>query len=534
MFRYVLRRTAFVSALILAAIVVPAGQSPVPQAPPPAVRAVPAAVPASAARLYDFGPGPVAPNATQVVAATAYTRERGYGFLETAGIVCHDRGMADSLRGDFCTSDAAFRFVVDLPQGNYRVTVTLGDAGGDSLTTVRSESRRLMLEHVATARGEVTTRTFVVNTRDARLAAGGSVALKSREIGAAHWDNALTLEFGDRRPAVAAVEIAPAPEATTVFLAGDSTVTDQTAEPYSSWGQMLPRFFGPGVAVANHAESGESLRSFLAERRLEKIFDLVRPGDYLFLQFAHNDQKLGPDTAPYEALLRAVVADARRHGAVPVLLTSMQRRRFDSRGTVVNSLEGFPDAMRAVAKTEGAPLIDLDAMSRRFYEALGPEGSKRAFVHYPAGTFPGQEAELKDDTHFNAYGAYELARAVVEGIRRSGIGLGVADCRRRDALRSRASGFARHMEPAGQPEFEGWGRCRRARAARARPADAPDCRRFHRAEQHAGPAWLGHGHRALLRRVEDQSGQPRPRRSQQPHVPDRGALGTGTEGRNTR
>jgi beta-galactosidase len=416
------RKSVVVSAWILAALAVTAGQVPVAPAPPPSPTA-PQASPAGGVRIFDFGPGPASAGATKVGADTRYSRERGYGFLETAGIVCHDRGTADALRRDFCTSDTAFRFVVDLPEGNYRVTVTLGDAEGESLTTVRAESRRLMLEHVATGRGAFATRSFVVNTRNARLRAGGSVALKSREIGVAHWDDALTLEFGDRRPAVAAVEIAPAPDVTTVFLAGDSTVTDQTAEPWSAWGQMLPRFFGPDVAVANHAESGESLRSFIAERRLEKIFDVMRAGDYLFLQFAHNDQKLGSDTGPYEASLRSVIADTRRHGAIPVLVTAMQRRRFDTRGAIVNSLEGFPDAMRRVGRQEGAALIDLTAMSQRFFEALGPEGSKRAFVHYPAGTFPGQDTDLKDDTHFNAYGAYELARAVVEGIRSAGLGL---------------------------------------------------------------------------------------------------------------
>ena len=202
---------------------------------------------------------------------------------------------------------------------------------------------------------------------------------------------------------------------------------------------MLPRFFGPGVAIANHAESGESLRSFVAERRFEKIFDLVKPGDYLFLQFAHNDQKLGSDTAPYEALLHSVIADARRRGVVPVLVTSMQRRRFDSRGTVVNSLEGFPDAMRGVAKQDGVALIDLDAMSRRFYEALGPEGSTRAFVHYPAGTYPGP-------------GGRTQGRHALQRVRRVRAGPGhrpghqgcrprprVAPDRRRRALRSGAS-----------------------------------------------------------------------------------------------
>jgi beta-galactosidase len=401
-------------AWVLAALALPAGQVQLPRSTP---------TPAPGARVFDFGPGPVVPGAQGVLASTIYNRDRGFGFLETSGITCQDRGAPDAERRDFCTSDAPFRFVVDLPQGNYRVTVTLGDADGESLTTVRAESRRLMLEHVATARGAFTTPSFVVNTRNARLRAGGFVALKSREVGVAHWDDALTLEFGDRRPAVAAVEIVPEADGTTVFLAGDSTVTDQTSEPWSSWGQMLPRFFGPGVAVANHAESGESLRSFVAERRLEKIFDLIKAGDYLFLQFAHNDQKLGSDTEPYEASLRSVIADTRRRGAVPVLVTSMQRRRFDTRGAIVNSLEGFPDAMRRVARQEGAALIDLTTMSQRFFEALGPEGSKRAFVHYPAGTFPGQAAELKDDTHFNAYGAYELARTVVEGIRSAGLGL---------------------------------------------------------------------------------------------------------------
>jgi len=423
------RRAALACVLVLATIAAPSGKASDPQAPSsvasPVVTTarVPASPPAGAPRLFDFGPGDVAPGAEQVLATTVYSRERGFGFLETAGVECVDRGVADSAKRDFCTSGTPFRFAVDLPEGNYHVTVTLGDPDGESLTTVRAESRRLMLERVATARGESTARTFTVNTRNSTLSAGGYVALKSREVGAAHWDSRLMLEFGDRRPAVAAVEIAPAPDVTTVYLAGDSTVTDQTAEPYSSWGQMLPRFFGPGVAVANHAESGESLRSFVGERRLEKILESIKPGDYLFLQFAHNDQKLGPDTAPYAALLRSVIAETRERGAVPVLVTSMQRRRFDARGAVANSLEGFPDAMRGVARADGVALVDLDLMSRRFYEALGQEASKRAFVHYPAGTYPGQTADLKDDTHFNAYGAYQLARAVAQGIRTAGLGL---------------------------------------------------------------------------------------------------------------
>jgi hypothetical protein len=95
----------------------------------------------------------------------------------------------------------------------------------------------------------------------------------------------------------------------------------------------------------------------------------------------------------------------------------MHRRRFDESGHVVNTLGDYPEAMRQTAREENVALIDLNAMSALFYEALGPEKSKKAFVHYAAGTFPGQNEELKDDTHHSTYGAYELARAVVQGIR---------------------------------------------------------------------------------------------------------------------
>jgi lysophospholipase L1-like esterase len=217
------------------------------------------------------------------------------------------------------------------------------------------------------------------------------------------------------------------PETVTVYLAGDSTVTNQEHEPWCAWGQMLPRFFGPGVAVANHAHSGEALISFAAERRLDKIAETIKAGDYLFVQFAHNDQKPGgahadPATT-YPKQLRRYIGVARKVGATPVLVTSMHRRRFDEAGKLVNTLGDYPDAVRRVAREEKVPLVDLNALSRTFYEALGPDQSKRAFVHFPANTFPDQPQALKDDTHFSDYGAYELARCVVEGIRSAVPGL---------------------------------------------------------------------------------------------------------------
>ncbi len=243
---------------------------------------------------FDFGPGKVAPGYIQVLPATIYTKELGYGFDLDSTVSAIDYGGDDALRGDFCTDEKPFVFSVALPEGNYNVTVTLGDQTAATNTTIKAESRRLMLEKVVTEPGKFATRTFTVNIHTPKIAADGEVKLKPREIGpplVLHWDDKLTLEFNGPRPCICAMEISKVDDAVTVYLAGDSTVTDQPREPWNSWGQMLPRFFKPGVAVANHAESGESLKSFIGEKRLDKIFSTIKAGDYLFIQFGHNDQK---------------------------------------------------------------------------------------------------------------------------------------------------------------------------------------------------------------------------------------------------
>jgi lysophospholipase L1-like esterase len=364
---------------------------------------------ASALR-FDFGPGRVARGYTRVLATTVYSKELGYGFEPGANVTCLDRGGRDVLREDFCTSGEPFYFSVALPEGNYRVTVTLGDRAGETTNTVKAELRRLMLEEIRTAPGEFAARTFEVNVRTPRISTGGEVRLKEREktTEARAWDEKLTLEFNGARPAVCAVEITPADDVTTVYLLGDSTVCDQPLEPYASWGQMLTRFFGPGVVVANHAESGESLRSSTAARRLDKVLSVMRPGDYLFIQYGHNDEKergegVGAFTT-YKAALERFVEESRARGGRPVLVTPMQRRTFDAAGRVTNSHGDYPEAVRQAAREEGVPLIDLHAMSTRLYEALGPEKSGVLFKE-------------GDATHHSDFGAYELARCVVEGIK---------------------------------------------------------------------------------------------------------------------
>jgi lysophospholipase L1-like esterase len=156
----------------------------------------------------------------------------------------------------------------------------------------------------------------------------------------------------------------------------------------------------------------------VGEKRLAKVLSLIQPGDYLFMQFGHNDQKPhAVSLDDYKKLLVDFILKTREKGATPVLVTSMNRRTFDSAGKITNSLAGYPDAVRETAAAEHVALIDLNAMSKTLFEAMGPEESMKAFMHYPANAFPNQTEAISDDTHFNKYGAYELARCVVHGIR---------------------------------------------------------------------------------------------------------------------
>ena len=306
-------------------------------------------------------------------------------------------------------------------EGMHLVTIAFGAEDIDSVTTVKAEARRLIALNVAVPKGRTELRRFLVDVRRPEFS-GGRVALKPRESGAPNWDDQLSLEFIGPTARARLVSIEPAPATTVrVFLAGDSTVTDQSIEPYVGWGQVLPLFVGDRAVVANHAESGRALRSFQGERRLDKILALLRPGDFVLIQFGHNDQKekgegVGAFTT-YAARLKAYVDAIQAKAGKPVLVTAVARRRFDAQGQVVESLGDFPEAVRRVAKERGLPLIDLNTASKQVYQALGVERSKLALLHYQANTFPGQTEPLRDDTHFGAYGAYEMARCVAEGVR---------------------------------------------------------------------------------------------------------------------
>ncbi len=377
---------------------------------------------------YDFGEGAAPAGYTKVTPASMYSPETGFGFDLNSVISAKKTGGKRGVDDDFITAEKPFYFSVKLPDGNYNVSVVLGDATGTSSTTIKAECRRLMVEKIETGKGKLATANFTVHVKDSiiRKPDGDSkVRLKPREFSYLHWDDKLTLEFNNKAPKVCAVTITPVSTIPTIFLAGNSTVVDQSEEPWAAWGQMFPAFLQGGkVSVANYAESGETLKAFKGERRLEKIWSLAKPGDYLFIEFTHNDQKPGgnhldPFTT-YKSTLKEWIGEARKRGITPVLVTSMHRRRFDSAtGKIINTLEDFPEAMRQTGTEERVQVLDLNAMSKILYEAWGPQESVKAFVHYPANTFPNQPKELKDDTHFNAYGAYELAKCIVQAINQS-------------------------------------------------------------------------------------------------------------------
>ncbi|HVT70516.1 MAG TPA: rhamnogalacturonan acetylesterase [Trebonia sp.] len=366
---------------------------------------------APASWKFQLGTGPAAPGFTAVAPGAAYADAAGYGY---------EPGP----------SGGPVYFSVKVPEGDYRVTVTLGDARFRAVTTVKAEVRRLMLERIATAPGEFLRRTFAVNVRTPRLSDGSEPRLDGHEVDAAthralsrDWDDRLTLEFSGENPAPAAVEIEPARHVTTLFITGDSTVTDQPAWPGSSWGQMVTRWFKPEVAVANHAESGETLKGFLRERRWAKVLDSIRPGDYVIIEFGTNDSKssgpqniypgqdfsetYAPAATTYRELLRRFARDAQARGATPIIVSPSARRGELGPPT---SLEPWARAAMAVARELGVAGIDLNAMGVELNRALGPDAGK----------------QFNDRTHHVEYGSYLQAKCVVLGIRRAGLPLAAA------------------------------------------------------------------------------------------------------------
>ncbi|MFD0314194.1 rhamnogalacturonan acetylesterase [Streptomyces flavalbus] len=216
--------------------------------------------------------------------------------------------------------------------------------------------------------------------------------------------------------------------ARTLFIAGDSTAAQKYADaaPETGWGMALPFFLKHDTRVANHAVNGRSSKSFVDEGRLDVVLGAIRPGDLLLVQFAHNDEKKDDPTrytepwTTYQEHLRLYVDGARARGARPVLVTPVERRRFDAAGNAVPSHGEYPAAMRALAAAEGVALLDVQALSLALWQELGVEATK---------TYFNWTATEQDNTHFNPPGAVAVARLVARELLRTRV-LAPRDVRR--------------------------------------------------------------------------------------------------------
>ncbi|MCW5849694.1 MAG: rhamnogalacturonan acetylesterase [Anaerolineae bacterium] len=219
----------------------------------------------------------------------------------------------------------------------------------------------------------------------------------------------------------------------TVYLAGDSTMAEKAPDkrPETGWGEFLQQYFpSDRVRVENHAQNGRSTRTFLSEGRWQAILDRLRPGDYVLIQFGHNDQpkeKVDRHTSPDEFRhnLTRFVQDVRAREATPVLLTPVMRRRFDAAGHFEDSHAEYPAIVRAVAQAHAVPLIDMHRASEEVIQRYGVEGSKRLFLWLGPNDNANYPDGIEDNTHFSPEGASAMAALAVQGIQ--WLGLGLAD-----------------------------------------------------------------------------------------------------------
>ena len=216
----------------------------------------------------------------------------------------------------------------------------------------------------------------------------------------------------------------------TLFIAGDSTAAQKYADaaPETGWGMALPFFLRKNLLVSNHAVNGRSSKSFVDEGRLDVVLRAIRPGDFLLVQFAHNDEKAADPTrytepwTTYQDYLRLYVEGARARGARPVLATAVERRKFDADGNAVPTHGDYPAAMRALAQEERVTLLDVQALSLALWQRIGVEGTK---------TYFNWTATEQDNTHFNPPGAIAVARLVARALLRRRV-LAPRDVRRLD------------------------------------------------------------------------------------------------------
>ena len=218
----------------------------------------------------------------------------------------------------------------------------------------------------------------------------------------------------------------------TIYGIGDSTMANKIKpdeNPERGWGQMLPLFFNDNITIDNRAVNGRSTRSFIAEKRWDAIYKILKPGDYVFIQFGHNDAKekdslryTNPHTAYRHNLIR-FVKESREKGATPIIFSSIARRNFNENGVLISTHGDYTMEARLVAQEYNVTFIDLEYYTELLEQSYGPEKSKQLHLHYKAGEIPYYKEDKADDTHLNVKGATEIAKIAVDELEKTKIDL---------------------------------------------------------------------------------------------------------------
>ncbi|MDQ0113428.1 rhamnogalacturonan lyase family protein [Paenibacillus harenae] len=381
------------------------GQSEESAAVQSAAYVPPIPLPQGDVQRFDFGSGALADGYTRVDGTTAYSDIIHYGFTDISKVTTGDRGLSDPVKTDFAMP-LGTTFSVDLPNGDYTVQLIAGDQADASEIAIKAESIQ-KVQLTAKAAGQY-------------LEMGFDIALV---------DGQMNFDFTGTAPKINALVITKQAERTageqpTVYMAGDSTV--QTYDPYwepeAGWGQMLPRFFSDAVVFKNHAIGGRSSKSFIVEGRLDEVLRAIKPGDYFLVQFGHNDATISvPDRyaspADFKNYLKTYVEGATQRGATPILVTPMGRRDYNADTGKFNvSFPEYVQAMKEVAAELNVPLVDLSTLSVAYYDSIGVQASLSVFLHVEPGIYQAFPNGSADNTHFQEYGAIQLARLLAGGI----------------------------------------------------------------------------------------------------------------------
>ncbi|MGD0341617.1 MAG: rhamnogalacturonan acetylesterase [Bacteroidales bacterium] len=213
-------------------------------------------------------------------------------------------------------------------------------------------------------------------------------------------------------------------ERVNIWMIGDSTMANKKAEvaPETGWGMVLQDFFNKEVKIHNHAVNGQSSRSFMSEGRWKSVYDSLKRGDYVIIQFGHNDEK--PDSArhtepftTYKRQIKQYIDNTRSKKAIPIVCSPIVRRHFDGAGNLKDTHGDYIKASREIAGETNTAFIDMEAKSRKLVAELGPEKSKSLFLFCKPGEYLTRPKGVQDSTHLNNYGAHQIASLFVDGVK---------------------------------------------------------------------------------------------------------------------